>query len=365
MRFLCKERQITHFMYQFEITANEAGQRFDKYLHKLLPKAPTSFFYKMLRKKNIVLNEKKAEGKEKLCIGDVVKLFLAEETFVRFAQEDARQEKQQNEYRAAYEKLKGIEVIFENQHMLLVNKPSGILTQKAKKEDLSLNEWLIGYLLFHNRITEEMLATFKPSVCNRLDRNTGGIVICAKSLAGSQELSRLIAERKIRKFYRLFVKGFVPREETLEGYLHKDERTNTVSVTKKENAGQGAEKEAYIKTRYYPLKSFSDCSYLEAELITGKTHQIRAHLASAGHPLLGDYKYGDKAFNDGYRKKYGITGQLLHAYRLEFQENELLFQKAEAQEKYRMPEVKNGMAYAFTAKEPAIYQKLLKEAGQK
>lgn len=330
-------------MYQFEITANEAGQRFDKYLHKLLPKAPSSFFYKMLRKKNIVLNGKKADGKEKLCVGDKVKLFVSEETFLSFKEEKERQTKQQSEYRRAYESLKGIEVVFENQHMLLVNKPSGILTQKAKKEDLSLNEWLIGYLLFHNRITAKTLATFKPSVCNRLDRNTGGMVICAKTLTGSQELSRLIAERKIRKFYRLFVKGTVTKEKTLEGYLCKDEAANKVSVRKDSDL----QKESYIKTRYYPLKSFSDLSYLEAELITGKTHQIRAHLASDGHPLLGDYKYGDRVFNDRYRKRYKITDQLLHAYRLEFPKNEILF--------------KDNAAHTFTAKEPAIYERLLKE----
>lgn len=334
-------------MYQFEITGNEAGQRLDKYLHKLLPKAPSSFFYKMLRKKNIVLNGKKAEGKEKLCSGDRVALFLAEETFQGFSEEQKKQSAQYREYRMAYERLTGIEIIYENPHMLLAGKPSGILTQKAKKDDFSVNEWLIGYLLWGNQITEEALSTFKPSVCNRLDRNTSGIVICAKTLAGSQELGRLIAERKVRKFYRLFAKGAVTHEETLEGYLTKDEGTNKVSV--RNIKGKQAEKEAYIKTRYCPLKVFSEFSFLEAELITGKTHQIRSHLASAGHPLLGDFKYGNREWNEKYRKKYGITHQLLHAYRLEFPPNELLF----GQEQNR-----NG-SYVFTAREPAIYKKLL------
>ena len=183
-------------MYQFEISKNEAGQRFDKYLHKLLPKAPSSFFYKMLRKKNIVLNGKKAEGKEKLSVGDQVSLFLSEETFQSFLEINEKK----NEYYDAYKKLKGIQVVYEGEHMLLLNKPAGILTQKAKENDLSLNEWLIGYLLEHKVISEASLSTYKPSVCNRLDRNTGGLVICACSLAGSQEIGGLIAKREVKKF---------------------------------------------------------------------------------------------------------------------------------------------------------------------
>ena len=213
-------------MYQFEINKNEAGQRFDKYLHKLLPKAPSSFFYKMLRKKNIVLNGKKAEGKEKLVVGDKVFLFLSEETFMGFGEEI----KNHSIYKEAYQKLKGVQIVYESEHMLLLNKPSGILTQKAKDKDLSLNEWLIGYLLEKKVISEATLSTYRPSVCNRLDRNTSGLVICACSLAGSQELGRLIAEREVKKFYRLFVKGRIEKEALIEGYLRKEERTNKVKI---------------------------------------------------------------------------------------------------------------------------------------
>lgn len=323
-------------MYQFEISSNEAGQRFDKYLHKLLPKAPTSFFYKMLRKKNIVLNGKKAEGREKLAVGDLVALYLSQDTFESFC-EDTKNE----EYLKAYETLKGIRVIFENEHMVLLQKPTGVLTQKATEKDCSLNEWLIGYLLKKQEVTSQSLSTYKPSVCNRLDRNTSGIVICAKSLAGSQELNRLIATREVRKFYRLFVKGSVSEEVVLEGYLEKDSERNQVKIS----SIRTSDKDSYVQTRYYPIRTLSDMTYAEVELITGKTHQIRAHMASSGHPLLGDYKYGDKAFNDKYQKKLGIKSQLLHAYRLEFPQNELLFPDGEA---------------TFIAKEPPVYDKLLK-----
>ena len=256
-----------------------------------------------------MLNGKKAEGKEKLSLGDRVSLFLSEETFLGFSEKT----EETSGYFAAYKELKGISVVFENAHVIIMNKPSGILSQKSAPGDLSLNEWMIGYLLHNGSITEDALATFRPSVCNRLDRNTSGLVIGAKSLLGSQEMNRLIAERKIRKFYRLFVKGTVKEETVLKGYLLKDELKNTVSVSDKEADGS-----SYIETRYYPVKELSHMTFLEAELITGKTHQIRAHLAKAGHPLLGDYKYGDRSFNNKYQGAYRISSQLLHAYRLEF-----------------------------------------------
>ncbi len=324
-------------MYQFTINSNEAGQRFDKYLHKLLPKAPASFFYKMLRKKNIVLNGKKAEGKEKLSIGDEISLFLSEETFLSF--QDSSQK--ESEFIKAYQTLKDIQIVFENQNMLSVNKPSGIVTQKSKDSDLSLNEWLIGYLLFSNAITRESLRTFKPSVCNRLDRNTSGLVLCSKTLKGSQRLSMLIRERKVHKFYRLFVKGSVEKEELLKGYLVKDELTNKVIISE-----TPIEQGAYIKTRFYPVQKLSDMTYLEVELITGKTHQIRAHMASVGHPILMDYKYGDHKFNEKYKDRFPAQGQLLHAYRLEFSKEESLLE---------------GAGPVFIAEEPSVFQKLLLE----
>ncbi len=326
-------------MYQFKINDNEAGQRFDKYLHKLLPKAPTSFFYKMLRKKNIVLNGKRAEGKEKLSIGDTVSLFLSEETFQGF-----QNETDTDMYTEAYNRLKGVTILFENEHMMLLNKPVGVLSQKAKDTDYSVNEWLIGYLLNKQTIDAASLSTYKPSICNRLDRNTSGIVICAKTLAASQELNRLIASREVHKFYRLFVKGLIKEEITLDGFLLKDNDSNRVTVMSNNQYNKSTEKASTIQTRYYPIQNLQEISYIEVELITGKTHQIRAHMASVGHPLLGDYKYGDKTFNDKYQKKYGIKNQLLHAYRLEFPQNDLL-----------LPDGNKS----FIAKEPAIFGKLL------
>lgn len=204
-------------MYQFTIKESEAGQRFNKYLQKLLPAATSSFLYKMLRKKNIELNGKKAAGNEVLKNGDTVRLFFSEETFLKFKAAGA-QEAKSSSYEKAFQSLKGISVIYENEHMLLLNKPEGILTQKASDSDLSLNEWMIGYLLYHKVISEQSLQTFKPSVCNRLDRNTSGLVICAKTLMGSQKLNEMIKTRAVRKYYRLFVKGRLEKELSLKGY---------------------------------------------------------------------------------------------------------------------------------------------------
>ena len=313
-------------MYQQEITEREAGQRLDRYLYKLLPEAGAGFLHKMLRKKNITLNDRKAQGGEVLAIGDQIKLFCAEETLYKFMgkeQSKAHDAKESLLWRQAYERYGNLPILYENEHILLVDKPAGLLTQKAKETDLSLNEWLAGYLFSKGELSDASPAAYKPSACNRLDRNTSGIVLCAKSVRGAQLLGDLLKERTLHKYYRLYVKGQVETSQTIEGYLTKDEVNNKVTIRKKTPAKE--QKASYIKTRYQPLKQEADKTLLEVELITGKPHQIRAHLASIGHPLLGDYKYGNKAWNDRYKKACHIEAQLLHAYRVEFPELEAPF----------------------------------------
>lgn len=347
-------------MQEFKIGANEAGQRLDKFLHKYLKEAGSSFLYKMLRKKNITLNKKKADGKEVLVVNDTVQFFFSDETFGKFrgnaglqgALEDKTSSKtvanvsnadSLEQYKLAYKKIKGIQVIFENDDIILLNKPAGILSQKSTWADLSVNEWLIGYLMETGKISVEQLETFKPSICNRLDRNTSGLMICGKSLQGSQKMNSLIKERKIHKFYRTIVKGTVKESAYIKGFLKKDEKRNKVFL--KEICDIKNEKEYVpIETSYRPIFSKDGYTYLEVELITGKTHQIRAHLASIGHPLLGDEKYGDRKWNLEFQKVKTPKWQLLHSYRVEFPEMEGVFQGLSNRE--------------FVAKEPGIYEKL-------
>ena len=291
-------------MREIVIKENEAGQRFDKFLGKYLKEASMGFLFKMLRKKNITLNGKKATGKEKLVKGDTVKLFLSEETIEKF----------EGTISVQYTDVK-LDIIYEDENILLINKPAGMLSQKASPKDVSVVEHLISYLLRSGNLTKEALKTFKPSVCNRLDRNTSGIIAAGKSLSGLQELSRMFKDRSMEKYYLCIVNGVVDKPQVIKGYLYKNEKNNKVTILQEEKEGS-----SYIETHYRPVKTNGNITLLEVLLVTGKTHQIRAHLASNGHALIGDTKYGSVKVNDIFKKKYGLKNHLLHSYRIVFPE---------------------------------------------
>lgn len=298
-------------MKEFIIQKNEENQRFDKYLKKLLPNASTSFLYKMMRKKNIVINKKKVEGNEKLKAGDVVSIFLSDETFEKF---HVNLEALKKEYDALKSlSLKGLKIVYEDNEMIVVDKPYNMLSQKASDKDLSANEYLLGYMINKGELSFEEYQTFRPSVVNRLDRNTTGLLLFGKTLNALQQLGEGIRERTIEKYYRAVVAGELKEELELKGYLLKDEKTNKVTFHKEQVEGSD-----YIETGVKPIQSKNGLTLVEIHLVTGKTHQIRLHLSTIGHPILGDMKYGDEKINKKYYESHKVNHQLLHAYRLEF-----------------------------------------------
>lgn len=306
-------------MKKIVVSKNEAGQKLLKLLAKYLNKAPQSFLHKMLRKKNITLNGKKADGSELLCETDEVCLFLSDDTIASFRDDPSegwrpRRPEEMKEIPQRFAKVRETKVVYEDEDILIMNKPTDVLSQKAMLTDFTLNEWVIMYLLEKGSLRKEELQTFRPGVCNRLDRNTSGLITAGKSLAGLQTLSALFKERTVHKDYLCIVCGQVKEHTLLKGYLEKDARTNKVTVEKEKRTQEGA----YIETEYTPVKTSGDYTLLKVRLITGKTHQIRAHLASVGYPLAGDPKYGKAEENKRLSECYGLKNQLLHAAFLEF-----------------------------------------------
>lgn len=290
-------------MQSFNIGKNEAGQRFDKYLFKLLCNAPQSLIYKQLRGKNIVLNAKKAKGNEILSEGDSVGIFMSDETIKKFMATENHEKK-------ALPEAECLKVVFENEDLLIADKPAGVLSQKAAAGDVSMNEYLLSYLL-KKGLSKEELKTFTPAFCNRLDRNTTGLMIAGKTLKGLQYASKILKERTLSKYYLAVVVGNINKPMTIDGYLIKDTATNKVVVYPKKFADA-----EHIITQYEPIKHSNGLTMLKVKLITGKTHQIRAHLASIGHPILGDPKYGKSTINKFFRCKR----QMLHSFELVFPE---------------------------------------------
>lgn len=316
-------------MRQLQIQAAEEGQRLDKYLSRYMPEAPKSFFYKMLRKKNITCNKKKCDGSEKLNAGDSIELFLAEDTIEKFRGNGSQALSEKNASSANYNKeafptISKKSIIYEDDDILLINKAAGELSQKASPSDISLVEKVIGYALSTGKLTKEQLAVCKPSVCNRLDRNTSGLIAAGLSIRGLQFLSEQFRTRDLHKYYMALVKGCVNDRQELKGYLYKDEKNNIVEVHKTlEEFPKSLQKDALpIETVYEPVLSTKEATLLKVLLVTGRSHQIRAHLSSIQHPIIGDSKYGDRKANEQFRKGAGTKRQLLHAYEMVFPECE-------------------------------------------
>lgn len=285
-------------MKEFKIKKNDAGQRLDKFVEKATVNMPKSLIYKAIRTKKIKVNRKRAEANQILSEGDTVLMFIAEEFFATGNTE---------EY--FMQLIPKIDIVYEDENMILVNKKVGMscIPDEREERDTLINH-IKAYLYRKGEYEPNEENSFAPSLCNRIDRNTCGIVIAAKNALTLRDLNHKIKHRLIDKKYLCIVHGIPKkREDTLNGYLIKDSKTNTVKVFEKEPKYGDAKS---IKTKYKVLESKNNLSLLEVELLTGRTHQIRAHMAHIGHPLLGDGKYGINRDD----KKLGYKYQALCSY---------------------------------------------------
>lgn len=289
-------------MKSYVINKNDAGQRLDKFISKAVPALPKNLMYKYIRLKRIKLNKKRCEISDRLCEGDVLELYINDEFFET---SDSRGE---TEFLNVSDK---INVIYEDENILLVNKPCGLVVHEddENSQDTLINR-IKKYLYTRGEYDPESEASFAPSLCNRLDRNTQGIVICAKNAESLRILNSAVKFRMIDKRYLCVTVGEPkPKETVLHAFLVKKESENRVYVYDHEVLGSKS-----IVTGYKVLKTCGELSLCEIELITGRTHQIRAHMAYIGCPLLGDGKYGANEFN----RKYRVKTQALCAYKLSF-----------------------------------------------
>ncbi len=292
------------------IAQNDAGQRLDKFLSKSLPNLPMSLTYKYIREKKIKVNRKRTEQSYKLQVGDTVELFIKDEFFEVTPADDF------------YKTLKPrLDILYEDEHLLLCDKRAGMIVHP---DDGEATNTLIGhihaYLYQKGEYDPNREQSFAPALCNRIDRNTGGIVVAAKTAAALRIMNEKIKNNEIDKRYLCAVHGIMEKKaDTLTGYLIKDADRNTVQIYRQKPAGKRMGEVKSIVTEYKVLatngqKGEAALSLLEVHLITGRTHQIRAHMASIGHPLLGDGKYGINRAD----ARRGYKFQALYSYKLTF-----------------------------------------------
>ena len=280
------------------IGPNEAGQRIDKFLRKWLKDVPLSAIYKSLRRGDVKVNDRKVKEGYSLVEGDILEL--------REITSNAKKEK--------FNRIENnLKVTYEDADMLLVEKWPGVLVHSDSKEgEATLTDYVLSYLYDKGDYAPEKEITFTPAPCNRLDRNTSGIVVFGKTFEGLKLLNEMIRERRIKKYYSALVKGRI-KDGVYEAYISKDEDNNISKIY--DELKPGTKK---ISMEVKTIQSDGLYSFLEIDLITGRSHQLRAHLAHLNNPIIGDGKYGDKRVNNFFANKYGLNYQFLYAYKIMF-----------------------------------------------
>ena len=287
---------------KIEIGPNEAGQRLDKFLRKLLKDVPLSAIFKALRKKDIRVNGAKQNEKYFVQEGDIVEI-----KYIQSNKEDKTEK---------FIKVdsKGIKIVYEDENMLILEKWINVLVHSDSNtsKEPTLTDYVLSYLNDKGDYVPENELTFTPAACNRLDRNTSGIIIFGKSFEGLKCINEAIRDDEIKKYYYTLAKGKI-RDGLYEAYIVKNPETNvsTIHNTEVKNSKRIAMEISTVETN-------GAYSFIEINLITGRSHQIRAHLAHLGNPIIGDNKYGDKKLNSFFENKYGLNYQYLYAYKLNF-----------------------------------------------
>ena len=288
-------------MKQFTATANDDGVRLSRFVQSVTRDFPTSLLYKSFRNKRVKVNGKKAAPEYRLQAGDLIELYINDEFF--------EQPREENAFLSVFKPH--LDIVYEDENLMLLNKRPGLLCHADEHEKVStLITHIQAYLYQKKEWNPRDEHSFTPALCNRIDRNTGGIVMAAKNAETLRILNQKIRDREIAKFYLAIVHGRMkPSQGKLEGFLLKDEDQAQVKVFSRPVPGGKS-----AATLYKTLRTAGGLSLVECELLTGRTHQIRAQFAAAGHPLLGDGKYGRERDN----KKYGRSFQALYSYKLAF-----------------------------------------------
>lgn len=286
-------------MIEIVVNANQANQRFDRFLRKYFENAPLSLISKNIRKKNFKINDKRAKNSDFVYENDHIKMYISDEDYNKWITK--------TDYKPSDFNL---DIVYEDDNIIVMDKEYGQLTHSASKNDYGKNlvDNMLSYL-YKTKSFDMSDRTFKPAVINRLDRNTGGLVIGAKNYDTLRALNKAMRKNSIDKYYLTIVSGKIDKSFSIDTKISKNESKNKI---KKNKYGKN------ILTHFRPIQTNGKYSFVECKLITGRTHQIRFSLKDNGTPIIGDRKYGNSAINKIIEEKYNINNQVLLAYKIVF-----------------------------------------------